>query len=62
MKDSEIKGSADPLRVIQKTKEKQNEELILLTLIVLQTEDIEEKIQLLLQRRKKLEVSSRIIM
>ena len=62
MRDSEIRGSADPLSVIQKTREKQNEELILLTLTVPQTEEIEEKIQLLLQRHKQLELSSRIIM
>ena len=48
MKDSEIRGSADPLRVLQKTREKQNEELVLLTLIVPQTKEIEKKIQLLL--------------
>ena len=54
MKDSEIRGSADPLRVLQKTKEKQNEELILLTLTIPQIEEIEENIQLLLQRRKQL--------
>ena len=35
MRDSEISESADPLRVLQKTKEKQNEELILLTLTVM---------------------------
>ena len=58
MRDSEIRGSADPLRVLQKTREKQNEELILLTLTGPQTKEIEEKIQLLLQRRKKSEVSS----
>ena len=62
MRDSEIRGSADPLSVLQKTRENKNEELILLTLTVPQTEEIEEKIQLLLQRCKKLEVSSRIIM
>ena len=58
IKDSEIRGSADPLRVLQKTMEKQNEELVLLTLTVPQTEETESKIQLLLQRRKQLEVSS----
>ena len=58
MRDSEIRESADPLRVFQKTKEKQNEELILLTLTVPQTEEIEKKIYLLLERRKQLEVSS----
>ena len=44
MRDSEIREFADPLRVLQKTKEKQNEELILLTLKVPQTEEIETKI------------------
>ena len=62
MRDSEIRESAEPLRVLQKTKEKQNEELILLTLVVPQTEGIKNKIQLLLQQHKQLEVSSRIIM
>ena len=37
MIDSEIREFADPLRVLQKTSEKQNEELILLTLAVPQT-------------------------
>ena len=62
IKYSEIRGSADPLSVIQKTREKQNEELILLTLTVPQTEEIKKRIQLLLQQHKQLEVSSRIIM
>ena len=47
MRDSEIRESADPLRVLQNTMEKQNEELILLTLAVPQTEGIEKRIQLL---------------
>ena len=53
MRDSEIRESADPLRVLQKTGEKQNEELILLTLAVPKTEGVEKRIQLLLQQRKK---------
>ena len=48
MKDSEIRGSADPLRVLQNTMEKQNEELGFLTLTVPQTQEIESKIQFLL--------------
>ena len=48
MRDSEIRDSVDPLRVLQKTRKKQNEELILLTLVVPQTEWIETRIQLLL--------------
>ena len=55
-------SSADPLRVLQETRKKQNEELILLTLAVPQTEGVEKRIQLLLQQRKQLDVSSRIIM
>ena len=62
MRDNEIRESADPLRVLQKTREKQNEELILLTLAVPQTEGFKKRIQLLLQQRKKLEVSSLILM
>ena len=58
MRDSEIGESVDPLRVLQKTREKQNEELILLTLKIPQTEEIKSKIQLLLQRCRKLQVSS----
>ena len=50
MKDKEIITSVDPLKVIQKTMEKQNEELILLSLTVPQTEEIKSKIQLLIQR------------
>ena len=62
MRDSEIRDYAEPLRVLQKTREKQNEELILLTLAVPQTEGIEKRIQLLLQQLKQLEVISQIIM
>ena len=43
MRDSEIRESIDPLRVLQKIKEKQNEELITLTLEVPQIEGIEKK-------------------
>ena len=42
MRDSEIREFADPLRVLQKTREKQNEELILLTLAVPQTEGLKK--------------------
>ena len=62
MRDSEIRDSADPLRVLQKTREKQNEELIIMTLVVPQTKGIEERIQLLLQQRKQVDIISRIIM
>ena len=58
MRDSEIRESADPLRVLQKTREKQNEELIRMTLTVPLTEGIEQRIQLLLQQRKQEDVSS----
>ena len=60
--DSEIREFVYLLRVLQKTKEKQNEELIRLTLAVPQTEGTEQRIQLLLQQRKELDVSSQIIM
>ena len=53
MRDSEIREFADPLRVLQKTREKQSEELIRLTLAVPLTEGLEQRIQLLLQQRKK---------
>ena len=62
MRDSEIRESVDPLRVLQKTREKQNEELILLTLAVPQTKQVEKRIQLLLQQCKQLDVCSQIIM
>ena len=48
MRDSEIRESADSLRVLQGTREKQNEELICLTLAVPLTEGLEQRIQLLL--------------
>ena len=57
MRDSEIRESADPLRVLQKKREKQNEELIRLTLEVPLTERLEQRIQLLLQQRKQVDVS-----
>ena len=62
MRDSEIRESTDPLRVVQRTREKQNEELIHLTLAVPLTEGLEQRLQLLLQQHKQLEVISRIIM
>ena len=62
MRDSEIRESADPLRVLQRTREKQNEELIRLTVEVPLTEGIEQRLQLLLQQRKQLDVSYRIEM
>ena len=49
MRDSEIRESVDPLRVLQRTRaKKQNEELIRLTLAVPLTEGLEQRIQLLL--------------
>ena len=62
MKDKEISTSVDPLKVLLKTMEKQNEELVELSLIVPQTEEIKANIQLLIQRCRQLRVSSRIIM
>ena len=62
MKDNEISGSADPLRVLQQTMEKQNEELVSFTLTVPQTEETKSNIQLLLQRCRQLQVSSQKIM
>ena len=62
MRDSEIRNFADPLRVLQGTREKQNEELIRLTLVVPLTEGLEQRIQLLLQKRKQVDVSYRIKM
>ena len=62
MRDSEIRESVDPLRVLQRTREKQNQELVRLTLAVPLTEGIEQRIQLLLQRHKQVDVSYRIIM
>ena len=57
MRDSEIRESADPLRVLQRTREKQNEELVHLTLVVPLTEGLRQRIQLLLQQHKQLDVS-----
>ena len=62
MRDSEIIESTDPLRVLQRTREKQNEELVRLTLAVTLTEGLEQRLQLLLQQRKQLDVSYRIKM
>ena len=62
MRDIEIRESADPLRVLQRTREKQNEELVRLTLVVPLTEGLEQRLQLLLQQRKQLDVSYRIKM
>ena len=60
MRDSEIRESADLLRVLQRIREKQNEELICLTLAVPLKEGLEQRIQLLLQQRKQVDVSYRI--
>ena len=62
MRDSEIRESVDPLRVLQRTREKKNEELIRLTLAVPLTEGLEQRIQLLLQQRKQVDISYRIKM
>ena len=62
MRDSEIRESAELLRVLQRTREKQNEELIRLTLAVPLTEGLEQRIQLLLHQRKQVDVSYRIKM
>ena len=62
MRDSEIREFADPLRVLQRTREKQNEELVRLTLAVPLTEGLEQRLQLLLQQRKQPDVSYRIKM
>ena len=62
IKDSEIRECADPLRVLQNTRENQNEELVCLTLEVPLTEGLEQRLQLLLQQCKQLDVSYRIKM
>ena len=62
MRDSEIRECADPLRVLQRTREKQNEELVCMTLAVPLIEGLEQRLQLLLQQRKQLDVSYRIKM
>ena len=58
MKYNEISRSVDPFRVLQKTMEKQNEELVLLTLTIPKTEETKSKIQLLLQICRQFQVSS----
>ena len=62
MRDNEIRDSTDPLRVLQRTREKQNEELVRLTLAVPLIEGLKQRLQLLLQQRKKLDISYRIKM
>ena len=62
MKDKEISTFVHLLKVLQKTMEKQNEELVELSLIVPQIEEIKSKIQFLIQRCRQLRLSSRIIM
>ena len=62
MRDSEIRESVDPLRVLQRTREKQNEEPVRLILEVPLTEGLEQRLQLLLQQRKQLDVSYQIKM
>ena len=62
MRDSEIRESTDPLRVLQRTREKQNEELVRLTLAVPLIEGLEQRIQLLLEQRKQVDISYRIKM
>ena len=62
MRDSEIRESADPLRVLQRIREKQNEELVRLTLEVPLTEGLEQRLQLLLQQHKQLDISYQIKM
>ena len=62
MRDSEIRESVESLRVLQRTREKQNEELVRLTLAVPLTEGLKQRIQLLLQQRKQVDISYRIKM
>ena len=62
MRDSEIRESADLLRVLQRTRENQNEELIHLTLEVPLIEGLKQRIQLFLQQRKQVDVCYRIKM
>ena len=62
MREIEIRESTDPLRVLQRTREKQNEELVRLTLAVPLIEGLKQRLQLLLQQRKQLDVSYRIKM
>ena len=62
MRDSEIREFADPLRVLQWTREKQNEELVHMKLVVPLTEGLKQRLQLLLQQHKQLDVSYRIKM
>ena len=45
MRDSEIRESVDPLRVLQRTREKKPKELVCLTLGVLLTEELEQRLQ-----------------
>ena len=62
MRDSEIRDFVDLLRVLQRTREKQNEELVHLTLVFPLTKGLEQRLQLLLQQRKQVDVSYRIKM
>ena len=62
MRDSEMRDFTDSLRVLQRTREKQNEELVRLTLAVPLTKGLEQRIHLLLQQRKQVDVSYRIKM
>ena len=60
MRDSEIREYANPFRVLQRIREKQNQELVRLTLVVPLIEGLEQRLQLLLQQRKQLDISYRI--
>ena len=59
LKDNEIGTSIDLLKVLQKTMEKQNEELVEFSLTVPQTKEIKSNIQLLIQRCQQLKISCR---
>ena len=57
----DIGSSLDPVKVIEKTLKKINEDILHLLFIILQTDDIKAKVEVLVKRSHALQVSCGIL-
>ena len=61
MRDADIGSSLDPIKMIEKTLKKFNEDILRLLLIQPQTNEIRAKVDFLVKRSNSLKVSCRIL-
>ena len=61
LNDADIGSSLDMIKVIEKTLKQINEYILHLLFIILQTEEIKEKVELFLKRYRALKASCRIL-